>query len=351
MADFSKDAFKWFDHKWFTPDTLGNFAYEQEFFLWLIPFVPLVFVIRWLLKFGIRQKLEFAFPDKTVKGSPDSILRFIPPLILLTSFLLIMIALARPQKTSEKVEKWTEGIDIMLVLDISESMKLKDFKPNRLESAKSVAKEFITGRFQDRIGVVCFAGEALTLAPLTTDYELLTDYIDQIGFSMIQKNGTAIGDAISVGVNRFRESDTKSKIMILLSDGESNAGSINPIKAAQLANAYNIKIYTIGIGQKGKVPIGKDMFGNTRYRKTPPLDEESMKKIASIGNGSFYRVSNAKALENIFEKIDQLEKAEIKTNIYTNTRDFYDIYLTWGILFFIIWLFLKSTFMNNALED
>jgi len=235
-------------------------------------------------------------------------------------------------------------------MDISESMKIEDFKPDRLEAAKGVARDFIEGRFQDRIGLVVFSGEAYSRCPLTTDYQLLRTYINEINFELIQKGGTAIGSAIGVSINRMRESESKSKVMILLSDGDNNAGNIDPITAAKLAQAYDIKIYTIAIGKEGRVPFGTDFFGRTRYIDNS-LDETTLREIAKIGNGNFYRVDNNKALTEVFEEIDQLEKAEIKESRYKDVTDFYFPYLMWGILFLLMWLLLKSSFMTSALKD
>jgi Ca-activated chloride channel family protein len=263
---------------------------------------------------------------------------------------LIFIALARPQTTNEQVEQWSEGIDIMMVIDISESMQIQDFKPNRLESAKEVALSFVKGRFQDRIGLVVFSGDAYSRSPLTTDYELLNTYIRDINFDLIENRGTAIGSALAVGINRLRESNSKSKVMILLSDGDNTAGNIDPITAAKLAAAYNITIYTIAIGKEGKVPFGQDFFGRTRYVENT-LDETNLREIAKIGSGNFYRVSDRQALERVFKEIDALEKAEIKETRYKDTTDYYYIYLKWAIVIFLIWLALKTTFVTNLLLD
>jgi Ca-activated chloride channel family protein len=263
---------------------------------------------------------------------------------------LIIISIARPQRTNEKVEQWTEGIDIMLVIDISESMQIEDFKPNRLEAAKETALKFIQGRYQDRIGMVIFSGDAYSLSPLTLDYDLLKSYIKDINFDMIENRGTAIGSALAVATNRMRESETNSKILILLSDGDNTAGNIDPITAAELAHSFDIKIYTIAIGQEGRVPFGKDFFGRTRYVENT-LDETNLRKIADIGEGEFFRVSDNKALENVFQLIDQYEKAEIKETRYKDTKDFYVIYLTWAIVLLLAWIGLKSTFISNVLQD
>jgi Ca-activated chloride channel family protein len=262
----------------------------------------------------------------------------------------ICMALARPQRTNEKVEQWTEGIDIMIALDISQSMQIGDFLPNRLEAAKQVARNFIDGRVQDRIGLVVFSGDAFSLSPLTTDYDLLKSYLDEINFEMIENRGTAIGSALAVVTNRMSESETKSKVCILLSDGDNTAGNIDPITAAELAEAYGIKIYTIVVGKEGLVPFGKDFFGRPNMIENT-IDESTMRKIAEIGSGEFFRAADNQALQQVFAKIDQYEKAEIKETRFKDTSDYYFIYLQWGIACFLLWLLLKSTFITNVLQD
>lgn len=347
---FKTDTFNWFSTLWFKLETLKSFTYENPLFLYGIVAIPLLFLLRWLLHIAFRDKLDFAFPNKNIKTSWVAWLRFIPDIFMACFIGCILIALARPQKTNEKVEQWTEGIDIMLLLDISESMLIEDFTPNRLEAAKKVAKNFIKGRNHDRIGIVIFSGEAYSLSPLTTDYKLLQAYIEEIKYDLIRKGGTAIGSSLAVGINRLREGTSKSKVIILLSDGDNTAGNIDPMTAAELAHAYNIKVYTIAVGKDGAVPFGKDPFGNTRYVDNA-LDETTLRKIASIGEGKFYRASSDKALKNIFSIIDKYEKAEIKETRYKDTKDYYEIYLIWGIISFLIWLVLKLSFLSNALED
>jgi Ca-activated chloride channel family protein len=238
----------------------------------------------------------------------------------------------------------------MIALDISQSMQIEDFKPNRLQAAKDVARDFINGRKQDRIGLVVFSGDAFSLAPLTTDYDLLKNYLEDINFEMIESRGTAIGSALAVLTNRMRESDTKSKVGILISDGDNTAGNIDPITSAELAAAYGIKLYTIVVGKEGMVPYGKDFFGRPQMVENT-VDETTMRKIAEIGTGEFFRVTDNEALVNVFKRIDQYEKAEIKENRFKDTSDFYFIYLRWAILFFLLWLLLKSSFLSNVLQD
>lgn len=340
----------WFSLSWFYPSTFQNFTWEYAFFLMLLIGVPLIYLLRWLLNYRLKQKLTIALPEKKIKSDFTSILRFIPDLLFALMIALLIVALARPQTSNEKVEQWTEGIDIMLVVDISRSMTIQDFKPNRLEAAKKVAKEFIAGRLQDRIGVVIFSGDAYSLAPLTTDYKLLDIYIDDISFEKIEASGTAIGSALAVATNRMRESDSKSKVVILLSDGDNTAGNIDPITAAEISHAYDVKIYTIGIGKEGKVPTGRNVFGQVVYSDNT-LDETTLRRIAEIGEGSFFRASDNKTLEDVFRLIDKYEKAEIKESRFKDTTDYYPVYLKWAILLLLVWIALKSTFISNILKD
>ena len=338
----------WFSIKWFNVYELFKYEWENEYILLLLLSIPLFFLIK--LLFNKNNFIEVSITSSNLIKYKFSLLRLIPNSIFILSIIYIIISLARPQKSNEKVEKWSEGIDIMLVIDISESMQIEDFKPNRLESAKDVAKEFINGRFQDRIGLVVFSGESYSRCPLTTDYILLNEYVDEISFDLISSRGTAIGSAIAIATNRMRESKSKSKVLILLSDGDNTAGNIDPVTSAQIAKAYGIKIYSIAIGKNGKVPFGKDYFGRTRYVENS-LDEKNLREIATITNGKFYRASNNSSLENIFNVIDEFEKTEIKENRYKNTVDYYQYYLLWSIILFLFYILLKSTFINNIIKD
>lgn len=335
---------------WFMPSTLAGFSWTQPLFLYLMVLVPLLFGARWAWRYFFNQKLPVAFTRQKTPTSPLTLVRLLPEFLLALVALLVLLGLARPQRSNEKVEQWTEGIDIMLAIDISQSMLIEDFSPNRLEAAKDVARDFIKGRLQDRIGIVVFSGDAFSLAPLTTDYALLNSYLDELNFDMIESRGTAIGSAMAVVTNRMRESESKSKVCILLSDGDNTAGNIDPITAAELAAAYNIRIYTIVVGKEGLVPYGKDFFGRPNMVENT-VDETTMRRIAEIGAGEFFRVTDEKALLQVFRKIDQLEKAEIKETRFKDTSDFYFIYVRWAIVVFLLWLLLKSTFMTNVLQD
>ena len=340
----------WYSLSWFDPAILRSFSWENPLFLWVMLLVPLIFVVRWAIRYYLTQKLPVAVSSRDLKSSPSNLVRLVPEILLMLVLLLLLTALARPQKTNEKVEQYTEGIDIMIAMDISQSMQIEDFEPNRLEAAKKVALDFINGRLQDRIGLVVFSGDAFSLAPLTTDYDLLRSYVKDINFEMIENRGTAIGSALAVVTNRMRESEAKSKVCILLSDGDNTAGNIDPITAAELAAAYGIKVYTIVVGREGLVPYGKDFFGRPNMIENT-VDETTMRKIAQIGGGEFFRAADNEALASVFDRIDQLEKAEIKETRYKDTSDYYFVYLQWAAGLFLLWLLLKSTFISNVLQD
>lgn len=340
----------WYSLSWFAPSTFKSFTWEQPLFLWLILLVPLVFIMRWVIRHYFTQKLPVAVSSRDLKSSPANLVRFVPEVLIMMVAALLFVALARPQSTNEKVEQFTEGIDIMIAMDISQSMQIQDFQPNRLEAAKQVALDFIDGRLQDRMGLIVFSGDAFSLAPLTTDYDLLRSYVKDINFEMIDNRGTAIGSALGVVTNRMRESETVSKVCILLSDGDNTAGNIDPITAAELAASFGIKIYTIVVGREGLVPYGKDFFGRPNMIENT-VDETTMRRIADIGGGQFFRATDNQALISVFETIDQFEKAEIKETRYRDTSDYYHIYLQWAASLFLIWLLLKSTFVSNILQD
>lgn len=350
MSQTLKSYLSWLNLDWFRYSTFQSYDWVEPVFLYFIPAVPLLLVLRWLLHLQFRKKLEIAFFQGNARWHWSSLLRYIPDIYLVLFVVMVLLALARPQRTNEKITQFSEGIDILLILDTSGSMELKDFKPNRLEAAKAVALEFIRGRRHDRIGVVAFAGEAYSLTPLTTDYELLQEQIKTMRLGMIPTEGTAIGTALAVAINRMRDSAAKSKVCILISDGENTGGNLDPVTAARLAYGYNIKIYTIGIGRDGQVPYQPEGSATVSYIQTR-LDETNLRQIAATSRGTFYRASRQPALQDIFRKIDRLEKARIRETRFRDTRDFYQVYLKWAILFLLTWLLLKNTFLSNALED
>lgn len=340
----------WLSLEWFSYSTLRSFDWVYPLVLYALPFIPILFVVKGLLRYKSRNKLDMALFEGGMKWQWISLLRFIPDIIYIVFIMLVLVALARPQQINEQVEQMAEGIDIVLVLDVSGSMELQDIKPNRLEAAKEVAINFIDGRVADRIGLVVFAGDAYSLTPLTTDYQLLRENIRSIHFGMIPNDGTAIGSALAVAINRMRESSAVSKVAILISDGENTAGSLDPIMAARLAFAHQIKLYTIGIGKDGLVPYDVDANGKTLLVETQ-LDEKSLREIASTGEGRFFRANTREGLQDIFQSIDRYEKTEIIEKRFRDAQDYYQIYLKWALFLLVCWMLLKNTFLTNVLED
>jgi Ca-activated chloride channel family protein len=344
-ADFS-----WLNLSWFSWRTWQSFEWTNPGYLYALLSVPLLFLLRWLLHVRFRKKMDVALFEGSFTWHWTSVLRYIPDVFFGLFLMLVLVALARPQKTDETVELATEGIDIVLVMDVSGSMELTDFLPNRLEAAKEVALQFVNGRVQDRIGLVVFAGRAFSLVPLTTDYGLIRESIKGIQLGMVSEDGTAIGSALAVAINRLRDSNAKSKVCILISDGENTAGSLDPELAAQLAHAFQLKLYTVGIGKEGTVLMEADSTGQMVSIQTG-LEEKTLRQLASLSEGQFFRAQDAKALSQIFQRINTLEKTEIKETRYRDTKDYYQIYLRWAIVLLLLWLLLKNTFFTNALED
>lgn len=339
----------WLSLEWFTYSTLRSYDWVYPLVLYALPAIPLLFLLRWLFIYDSRNKLDMAMFERQARWQWTSLLRHLPTLVYILFISMVLLALARPQQINEQVEQTSEGIDIVLVLDVSGSMVLEDIKPSRLEAAKEVAQNFINGRVQDRIGLVVFAGDAYSLAPLTTDYRLLEENIKTIEFGMIPNDGTAIGSALAVAINRMRDSNAKTKVAILISDGENTAGSLDPLMAARLAYGHDIKVYTIGIGKDGQASY-KDEAGNTLVVDTQ-LDESSLREIAQTAEGLFFRADTKDALEEIFRNINKYEKTEIIEKRFRDTKDYYQVYLKWAMLFFLIWMLLKNTFVTNVLED
>ena len=254
---------------------------------------------------GIRQMQD----TLSVKALPIlSVIRFVV-------LVLLIVTLARPQLSQSREHKFTEGIDILLVLDISESMRAEDFEgANRIQTAKSVVNDFLMHRENDRIGLVVFAGESFTLCPLTSDYSVLVELLRDVEIGQLE-DGTAIGDALATATHRLRTSTSKTKIVILLTDGENNAGSIEPQAAASFAHSFAIKVYTIGMGKEGgaRIPYADTTFGK-RYREVLTyLDEDTLKQIAAITGGRYFRATDTQSLKQIYAEIDRFEKTKFET--------------------------------------
>ena len=255
----------------------------------------------------------------------------------------------RPQKGLLNTKVQSEGIDIVLALDVSTSMLAEDFilngqRYNRLHVVKEVVKEFIKKRKDDRIGLVVFSGRAYTQCPLTLDYGVLLQFLDRVEIGMIE-DGTAIGDGIAAGVNRIRKTEAKSKVLILLTDGNNNAGRVDPQTAAELAKAVDVKVYTIGVGGKGRVPYpAQDIFGNKVYQwHNIQLDDQILQEIATITDGRYFNATDTKGLKEIYALIDKLEKTEVDLDVYMEYEELFKYFLLLALLFLLIEKVLRLT--------
>lgn len=335
----------WFSLRWFGWNALRDFQWAHPYFLYAIPAILVAFWLRNAFHKKARQVLVIPYEATKIGDDWLTRLRFVQPISAGLALMCILMALARPQIITERTDRYSEGIDIMLLLDVSDSMLEKDLDPDRLTAAKRVAHNFIKGRLQDRIGIIIFAGEAYSLCPLTTDYNLLYGYLDDIRPDMIRTAGTAIGSALAVGVNRMRDSKSQSKVVILISDGDNTSGSLDPITAARLAKAFGVRIYTIAVGST------RPMVNQDTLNVAARVDESELQNIAAAGDGKYFRAGDNNALSDVFAQINTLEKVKFKNVIFREVKDYYRVYLYWAIALLILALATKSTFMSNILED
>jgi len=319
---------------------------------WFLLLIPVTLILIWRLIFWKREA-RFPFPSfiplKEMGVERSTIWGYIPWVLRIGAILLLILVIARPQSSSKEREIHTEGIDIVLVLDISSSMLAEDFKPqNRIAAAKEVAKEFIDGRTSDRIGLIVFSGESYTCCPLTLDYTMLKEFIDRIEVGAIE-DGTAIGNALANALNRLRNSEAKSKIIILLTDGENNRGEIDPLTAAQAATPLGVKIYTVGVGGEGAAPYPFQTPFGVRYRNVPvKIDEELLRKIADITGGAYFRATDENKLREIYNRIDRMEKTKIEVKEYRTYSELYLPFALIAALLIISEIILSGTRLRRA---
>lgn len=266
--------------------------------------------------------------------------RTLPHILKIAALVLLVVCVMRPQNPVEESRIEAHGIDIMLSVDVSGSMQAEDFvidgnRTNRLEVVKDAVREFIKKRKHDRIGIVVFAGSAYIQCPPTLDYGILMDFLDRLKIGMIE-DGTAVGDGLTLALSKLKDLDSQSKVVILLTDGVNNAGKVDPANAAELAKAVGVKVYTIGAGSKGRVPFpARDIFGNKAYQwAVIDLDEDSLKHIAEVTDGLYFRADSAEALKKVYDSIDQLEKSEIEMTLYGEYRELF----VWPAFFALVLL-------------
>lgn len=324
-----------------------SFVNPQMFYLLLV-LIPLIawYVFR-------QKKLSASIQVSTIR-SLDSIpktwkhyLRHLLFAITVIVLSLLVVVMARPQSSESWENSSTEGIDIVMAVDVSTSMLARDLKPDRIEAAKDVATEFIAGRPYDRIGLVVFSGESFTQCPLTTDHAVVTNLLRETHPGVLE-DGTAIGNGLATAVSRLKESDAISKIIILLTDGENNRGEIPPLTAAEIAKTFGVRVYTIGVGTIGTAPYPFDTPFGVRIQDVPvKIDEESLQSIADVTGGKYFRATSNDKLKQIYKEIDALEKSKIDVKEFSKKKEEFEPYAIAALLLLITGILLKTSVFRN----
>lgn len=327
----------------------SNIEFAYGWVLFFLPVLPLI--IFWYWKRNKKVSPDFTYSSLNIfngiKPTIKERLIHLPFLLRVLALGLFIIALARPQTFATGENVYTEGIDVAVLLDISGSMLAEDFKPNRLEAAKKEIDKFVQGRTSDKIGLVVFARESFTQCPLTIDYSVLRNLLKDIQSGMIE-DGTAIGTAIANGVNRLKDSKAESKVIILLTDGVNNSGEVDPITAAQIAQKFGIRIYAIGVGTKGQAPYPFKTPLGTRYQMVPvEIDEAALTQIAKITEGKYFRATDNKRLEQIYNEIDQLEKTRVEITSYRQAKELFYVWAGGGLFFLLFEFGLIRTYLRR----
>ncbi len=323
--------------------------FAQPEFLFLLALVPVLGA--WHV-WRSRRRAGMQFSNvMSAREAPRALRTYLgglPSILRMCTLSLCIIALARPQVRNVTQERYAEGVDIMLVLDTSTSMHAQDFQPNRFEAAREVAAEFIGGRISDRIGLIVFAGKAYTQTPLTLDYQFLLKMLGEVEVGTIE-DGTAIGTALATAVNRLRDTEATSKVIILLTDGQNNRGEVDPVTAADLAAALNVRIYAVGVGTYGEAPFIVDhpFAGKQRQMVPVEIDEDMLRAVSGNTGGTYFRATDTEALREIYTRIGELEKTKIETRIYTDYAEEYAKFLWPALVLVMLEILLSTTLLRR----
>jgi len=326
---------------------IDDWANPGYFYLLLL--IPLLIVWYWFRHKKSQAEVSYsglaAFAG--VKKSPRTWLIHGLFVLRLLALSLLIIALARPQYTSSKQNVQIEGIDIVMAMDVSGSMLARDFQPDRLEAAKDVAEDFINGRPNDRVSVVIFSGEAFTQVPLTTDHDMITNLFKEIKSGMIE-DGTAIGDGLATSVSRLKDSEAISKVIILITDGVNNSGSVDPLSAAEMAKMFGIRVYTVGIGTEGMAPYPvQTPYGVQLQQMKVQIDEDLLKEIAKETGGKYFRADNNQKLKAIYKEIDKMERSKIDVQEFKKKHESYLPFALAAFLFFALEITLRYLYFKR----
>ena len=318
---------------------------------WLLLLLVLPILMAWWLWRRRKRRPRMKYSSTEVFARTGTTLRAyllgLPTVLIFLSLVPLIVALTHPQNLWRQQNRLTEGIDIMLVIDVSESMRSDDLTPNRLEKAKAVIKDFIADRTEDQIGVVIFGKETFSLCPLTHDYRAVETFVDRIDFDLVDGDGTAIGMGLANAVNRLRQSKATSKVAILLTDGVNNVGRIDPLSAAEIAKQFDVRVYTIGVGGDGKKSV-RTPFGFRRgIRARAQLDEEQLTQIAKMTGGQYFRATDDKSLEGIYKQIDAMERTKFEVEDTAHYDELAHWLMIPGLILLLLGFALESTWLRT----
>ncbi len=328
-----------------------QFAHPGYFYMLLvIPAAVIWYIYRHNKVQGDLQIPEIS-PFVKIRKGPRVIFRHVPFVLRLFIYGFLIVVLARPQSTNKWENETVEGIDIMLALDVSNSMLAGDFSPNRIEASKEVANDFVLSRTNDRIGLVLFGGESFTQCPLTTDHAVLLNLLHGVNVGMIEDESTAIGLGLANAVKRLKDSNARSRVVILVTDGQNNAGSIDPLTAAEIARTFGIRVYTIGVGTYGTAPYPlRNVFGDLVYRQVKvEIDEPMLKQIAAMTRGEYFRATNNHKLKEIYAQIDKLEKTKIDVKKYARKHEEYRQFAIAALILLVLEILLRNTVLRTIM--
>lgn len=327
----------------------NNIEFANPGFLYLLIIIPLMGVWYWYKLRTSHPALQVSSRDSYIRKG-KTIKQYLFHLLFalrILAFALLILALARPQSSLSRKDVSIEGIDIVMAIDVSSSMLAQDLKPDRLEASKAVASDFIKGRPNDRVGLVIFSGETFTQVPLTTDQSIIENMFKDIKSGMIE-DGTAIGDGLATSVNRLKESQAISKVVILITDGVNNAGSVDPLSAAEIAKLYGVRIYTIGVGSMGTAPYPvQTPFGIQYQNMEVQIDEELLQHVAEATEGRYFRATSNRKLEEIYKEIDQMEKSKIDVTEFKKKKEEFLVLALGAVLLLLLEFLLRNTLLRT----
>ena len=329
-----------------------NVTFANPAFFWGLLLIPALTV--WYVFRHKQQEASVRFSDtggfQNLPKSWKVYGRHLLFALEMASLALLIVAMARPQSTSKSQKSNIEGIDIILAQDISGSMLARDFKPDRLEASKKVAAEFVEGRPGDRMGLVVFSGESFTQVPLTTDHGVMLNMLSELKSGMIE-DGTAIGDGLATAINRLKDSDAVSKVIILLTDGMNNAGSVDPYTAAEMAKLFGIRVYTIGVGSYGTAPFPVQTIFGTQYQQMKvEIDEKLLQTIANSSGGKYFRATSNQKLDEIYQEIDKLERSKIEVLEFKRLHEEFYPLVAWALALLLLEFLLRRTIFRTITE-